>query len=211
MQNLILLLLLLVLQTVVAVPRYNYCYMDVQPGQCNNKIKMWYYNKNEMRCLPFFYTGCGGNANSFASRLKCEGTCGNICQQPVQSGLCDAFVSRFAYNARKGRCERFKYSGCGGNRNNFQTLKKCRKVCESRCLLPAKTGPCKAMMRRYFFNAKTKTCEMFIYGGCSANANNFQTKKACEATCLSSYMRGWCDFDFMYISIFFNRMYTFFY
>ncbi len=51
------------------------------------------------------------------------------------------------------------------------------------CLLPADTGPCDAVIPRYFYNVETGLCEQFIYGGCEGNANNFATPEECEATC----------------------------
>lgn len=52
------------------------------------------------------------------------------------------------------------------------------------CLLESDTGPCKAKMRRYFFNSETGQCEMFAYGGCRGNANNFGTLVECQRTCM---------------------------
>lgn len=51
------------------------------------------------------------------------------------------------------------------------------------CSLPAKSGFCKALLRRYFFNADTKECETFNYGGCGGNENNFQTLEECISEC----------------------------
>ena len=44
-------------------------------------------------------------------------------------------------------------------------------------------GPCKAAMKRWFYNLKTGQCEQFIYGGCQGNENNFETEKECVTTC----------------------------
>ena len=44
-------------------------------------------------------------------------------------------------------------------------------------------GPCKARLPRYFFNPRTRECELFFYGGCLGNKNNFVTKQACEEAC----------------------------
>lgn len=51
------------------------------------------------------------------------------------------------------------------------------------CLLPMKTGPCRANILRYAYNSASGQCEQFIYGGCHANANNFKTISECEMTC----------------------------
>nr|P81902.1 RecName: Full=Trypsin inhibitor; AltName: Full=Cocoon shell-associated trypsin inhibitor; Short=CSTI [Bombyx mori] len=52
------------------------------------------------------------------------------------------------------------------------------------CLLPIKTGPCKGSFPRYAYDSSEDKCVEFIYGGCQANANNFETIEECEAACL---------------------------
>ena len=51
------------------------------------------------------------------------------------------------------------------------------------CDLPPVTGPCKALFRRFFYNATTDQCELFIYGGCGGNDNRFDTRSECIAAC----------------------------
>ncbi|GFS90411.1 haemalin, partial [Nephila pilipes] len=55
---------------------------------------------------------------------------------------------------------------------------------ENICRLPAKTGPCKAHITRFFFDHTKGKCLEFVYGGCDGNENNFVTLKDCEQTCL---------------------------
>ncbi|GIY98593.1 hypothetical protein CEXT_572961 [Caerostris extrusa] len=38
-------------------------------------------------------------------------------------------------------------------------------------------GPCLDGLKRFFYSTKTRSCELFIYGGCYGNHNNFVTKK----------------------------------
>lgn len=54
------------------------------------------------------------------------------------------------------------------------------------CALKDESGPCKAIKDRFFFNVDTGSCELFEYGGCGGNANNFETLEACEETCVVS-------------------------
>lgn len=66
------------------------------------------------------------------------------------------------------------------------------------CAMKADDGPCKAMIRSYFFNMYTHQCEEFIYGGCEGNENRFDTLEECKKTCIpgrfpgSLWHKSWC-------------------
>lgn len=51
------------------------------------------------------------------------------------------------------------------------------------CSLPPETGRCLASMRRFFFNATSRKCEEFMFGGCEGNANRFDTEEECNDYC----------------------------
>ncbi len=51
------------------------------------------------------------------------------------------------------------------------------------CKLPAEIGPCRAAEARYFFNQESGKCEMFLYGGCNGNKNNFEDPNDCMKIC----------------------------
>ena len=51
------------------------------------------------------------------------------------------------------------------------------------CLLAPIQGPCRDFSTRYFYHAEAKNCQMFGYGGCAGNNNNFRTKSACDKLC----------------------------
>nr|XP_022319746.1 eppin-like [Crassostrea virginica] len=55
------------------------------------------------------------------------------------------------------------------------------------CNLPQQPGPCYAYFPRWWYNRATNQCELFIYGGCEGNANNFETKEACLQRCKRKY------------------------
>jgi len=52
-----------------------------------------------------------------------------------------------------------------------------------KCLLPKAPGPCKMASQRFYFDMRTRSCKLFIYGGCKGNENNFQSEEECENTC----------------------------
>ncbi|XP_072852588.2 protease inhibitor 1 [Pogona vitticeps] len=51
------------------------------------------------------------------------------------------------------------------------------------CRLPPDVGPCKAYVKRYFYNVTSHKCELFIYGGCQGNQNNFESLEKCQDKC----------------------------
>lgn len=49
------------------------------------------------------------------------------------------------------------------------------------CKLPVATGPCRAAIPAWFYDAAAATCKPFLYGGCQGNANRFPNYEECEA------------------------------
>jgi hypothetical protein len=91
----------------------------------------------------------------------------------------------FGYDAKAGKCVDFVYGGCGGNENRFATLPLCEAVCiaRDRCLLPEDSGDCDGAFPRFRFDSTSGTCDLFSYGGCGGNDNNFATEAECLAAC----------------------------
>uniref|UniRef100_A0A8C2FF49 Serine peptidase inhibitor, Kunitz type, 2 n=1 Tax=Cyprinus carpio TaxID=7962 RepID=A0A8C2FF49_CYPCA len=52
---------------------------------------------------------------------------------------------------------------------------------QEKCLASAQSGLCRAAFRRYYYN--NGTCQLFIYGGCGGNQNNYKTEESCMTTC----------------------------
>ncbi|XP_010629801.1 eppin isoform X2 [Fukomys damarensis] len=65
----------------------------------------------------------------------------------------------------------------------FSCGKKCLDLKQDVCSLPKETGLCMAYFRRWWYNKENNTCDLFIYGGCYGNNNNFQTKGMCQNFC----------------------------
>ncbi|XP_057296116.1 PI-stichotoxin-Hcr2f-like [Hydractinia symbiolongicarpus] len=51
------------------------------------------------------------------------------CQHGKDEGWCAKKLKRYYYNSESGKCEKFIYKGCEGNRNNFKTKNACENVC----------------------------------------------------------------------------------
>lgn len=51
------------------------------------------------------------------------------------------------------------------------------------CFHEKDPGVCRGYFSRYFYNKETKLCEVFKYGGCLGNQNNFRSLEECQTTC----------------------------
>ena len=52
-----------------------------------------------------------------------------ICSLPVERGRCRALMRRFFFNSTSRQCEEFRFGGCEGNANRFDTEKECNDFC----------------------------------------------------------------------------------
>ncbi|XP_076614580.1 protein AMBP-like [Chaetodon auriga] len=51
------------------------------------------------------------------------------------------------------------------------------------CEAAPDTGPCFGLHHRYFYNSSSMSCELFKYGGCLGNQNNFENERECLQRC----------------------------
>ena len=54
-------------------------------------------------------------------------------------------------------------------------------------MLEPEHGPCKARILRYHYNSSSGKCEVFTYGGCGGNKNNFVRIDECQAVCIRKF------------------------
>ncbi|NWV13400.1 TFPI1 inhibitor, partial [Ptilonorhynchus violaceus] len=140
----------------------------------------------------------------------------SFCAMKADDGPCKAIHIRYFFNIKSRKCEVFEYGGCHGNENNFRTLEDCQKMCvvaghskatssissqrkkPEFCFHDKDPGICRGYFSRYFYNKETKLCEVFKYGGCLGNQNNFKNLEECQSTCQDN-----CKF-FVYYSQFYS-------
>lgn len=58
-------------------------------------------------------------------------------------------------------------------------------VLQDVCWANAETGPCRALLPRWYFDRREGGCAQFIYGGCGGNRNNFESEEYCLSVCSS--------------------------
>ncbi|XP_035425165.1 tissue factor pathway inhibitor isoform X1 [Cygnus atratus] len=125
----------------------------------------------------------------------------SICALKADEGPCKAIHMRYYFNIQSRECEMFEYGGCHGNENNFLTLEECQNKCvvtefslkmmlakmkqekPDFCFHEKDPGTCRGFFSRYFYNKESKLCEIFKYGGCLGNQNNFKSLEECQTTC----------------------------
>ncbi|KAI0236196.1 Carboxypeptidase inhibitor SmCI [Lamellibrachia satsuma] len=127
------------------------------------------------------------------------------CNQPSETGDCRAMFIKWFYNANTGMCETFIYGGCDGNSNNFESEEECLNECleslddiEAGCRQPPLTGLCGGTFVRWYYNYAKEQCEMFVYGGCGGNSNNFMNESDCQNKCLRTMRASVCCCLFMF-------------
>nr|AAY66723.1 putative secreted salivary protease inhibitor [Ixodes scapularis] len=67
---------------------------------------------------------------------------------------------------------------------------------QMRCTRDMKDGPCRALIKRFFYNMTTGKCEQFWYGGCDGNKNNFDEENVCNAICAGVRKEDKCSLNY---------------
>lgn len=175
------------------------CKKRADTAECFGRAKVlgYTFDPEKKRCERLFHGGCDWLANLYTERKDCEGECKDYikypCKQPILRGhACSDRQSKIVYgfNVTSGKCEKFQYSGCGGNGNNFNQKIECWEVCQeevrNKCNFPIDEGsPCGQATSQtcYGYNQQTRRCERFHYKGCFGFPNRFATRQECWSQC----------------------------
>ncbi|XP_025104034.1 papilin-like isoform X1 [Pomacea canaliculata] len=190
------------------------CQLPKKVGPCLAIKPSFYYDTSARDCREFGYGGCEGNLNNFASLDACRRKCAprssagktrEVCSLDPDGGTCKGYIIAWYYDNSFQRCQRFIYTGCGGNGNRFTMEQECMDLCSavppggdtSRgrgsgstsqgdvCSLPSDRGPCSNYSIWWHYDSESKQCQRFYYGGCQGNGNRFSSRDECEQRCLT--------------------------
>ncbi|KAL7990136.1 hypothetical protein Chor_010490 [Crotalus horridus] len=145
-------------------------------ANCTDDFECFIFDFHRTKCCPFENRKLCMEAVEVRSYQ---------CQPPPDQDSCSKEVQRYYYDQEKKEC--VSYRVCEDKSNNFETREMCEQACgkisKEVCKLPSDSGPCLAYSEFYYYNWKTKTCEIFVYGACQGNQNRFATKLECQMVC----------------------------
>ena len=110
------------------------CGLPKERGSCSQFAVRYYYDTEYGGCLRFWYGGCDGNGNRFATESECERSCvspagDDLCRLPAVRGACKRTKTRWFSDPSSRGCRQFMYSGCLGNDNRFDSESACQQRC----------------------------------------------------------------------------------
>ncbi|VDM79060.1 unnamed protein product [Strongylus vulgaris] len=132
------------------------------------------------------------------------------CNLPVDMGrtYCNNNPSiRYFFDAETVECFPFKYSGCGGNGNNFKTSRDCYDKCEPQGFLkcPANSPPVTTCNETMICPKGTRCTLGFAFGLCCDSEIDRQVESDYHPNCgqrkvVNTYLPGFPDFPVRYAS-----------
>uniref|UniRef100_A0A1X7V3D2 Uncharacterized protein n=1 Tax=Amphimedon queenslandica TaxID=400682 RepID=A0A1X7V3D2_AMPQE len=158
------------------------CSLPPVIGPCRGAFPRWFYNSSSGSCELFLYGGCSGNTNRFISLQQCIQSCGCESSETALSCSGDLCMGASCDAHDNSICEIDSCSNC--TVKHYVGLEEVTDQCDV-CSLPPDVGSCNNNISRWYFNSESSRCELFKYGGCKGNKNNFNSLRSCLQTCSS--------------------------
>ncbi|XP_071774395.2 collagen alpha-3(VI) chain isoform X1 [Centroberyx gerrardi] len=134
------------------------CSLDYDPGMpCKDYQAKWFFDRKNEICTQFWYGGCGGNDNRFETEALCLKHCMRSVPEPQQKVQQVEQVEILPAPAASTAVD----------------------ICQ----LPKEEGTCAKFVLKWHYDALSKSCTRFWYGGCGGNQNRFETHEECQKAC----------------------------
>ena len=138
--------------------------MDKDRGSCRNFTVKWFFDMEYGGCSRFWWGGCDGNDNRFASQDDCKAHC--VEPEGIRMSIASISIPL------KLKIDYFITTKSGA------------------CSLPRVSGPCEGNYPSWYHDTLTGSCRQFRYGGCLGNSNRFATKEECAKQCVAPKLLG---------------------
>ena len=92
------------------------------------RTRLFYYAEHEQECTNVNLMEQERCQMTSCRRLISDHS-EEICQEEKEEGQCKGTFPRYWFNNETKMCERFIYTGCKGNRNQFETEEECKSFC----------------------------------------------------------------------------------
>ncbi|KAK2855788.1 hypothetical protein Q5P01_004523 [Channa striata] len=181
-----------------------YCLTQMKVGPCRAAFPRWFYDTKTGTCQQFVFGGCKPNKNNYLSKEECMAACRGVTATSERSGplpsnvVCDLTCQPDQLMCdgtccldHSLECDGVQHCSDGAdeiycNKLNHTFSRLLRIDVNKRkaqCTQVPHTGPCRASHTRWYYNPVREKCYRFTYGGCDANANNFEEEDKCSAAC----------------------------
>lgn len=141
------------------------CYTHSAYGSCTEQLTRYFYSKHLKRCIPFTYSGCGGNANRFDNLNMCKQTC--------------------EHHNKKGSGSRSTSQLPPTRTTQTTTTPTTTTPIPSQCKGAPDRGHCMFDINRFYYDNEFRKCRLFVWGGCGGNSNRFLNRRQCTSKCMN--------------------------